>query len=163
MISKAEHFFHSNPSHSILYVHPYRSRTVGVVASVGPEDIALLVDHFIKKFRGRSPRPIHGISAEALAVLRRYPFPGNVRELENAIEHAFVMCHGQEIQLEHLPQHIVNYSVSTNGISGHLKSDKEIILEVLRRHRGNRVRAAAELGVHRSTLWRKMRSYNIDA
>jgi transcriptional regulator of acetoin/glycerol metabolism len=84
-----------------------------------------------------------------------------VRELENAIEHAFIMCHGQEIQIEHLPPQIVQESAGAGGISSNRQSEKEIIIEALRRHKGNRVRAAAELGVHRSTLWRKIRSYGI--
>ena len=68
-----------------------------------PEDIPLLVDHFLKKFRKKTHKSIERVSPDALATLRRYTFPGNVRELENAIEHAFVMCHSDEIQVSHLP------------------------------------------------------------
>lgn len=137
-----------------LEIPPLRERTA---------DIPLLVDHFMDIFRKKSRKWIQRIAPDALSVMRNYRFLGNVRELENAIEHAFVMCHGQEIQLEHLPSHIVNQAVGSNGISQDKRSEREIILETLKRHNGNRARAATELGVHRSTLWRKVRSYGIDA
>jgi transcriptional regulator of acetoin/glycerol metabolism len=94
-------------------------------------------------------------------VLRRYHFSGNVRELENAIEHAFVMCHGEEIKTRHLPGHIVEESKLSNGIPTSPRSEKETILETLQRNNGNRTRAALELGVHRSTLWRKIKTYGL--
>ncbi len=126
-----------------------------------PEDVPLLVNHFLRAFRRKSRRTIERISPEALAVLRRHPFPGNVRELENAIEHAFVMCHGDEIQVEHLPLHITSSSVPGQASALHEKSEKEIIVETLQRHHGNKSRAATELGMHRSTLWRKIKMLGI--
>jgi len=128
-----------------------------------PEDIPLLVNHFIRKFRKKSRKPIERIASEALAVIRQHPLPGNVRELENAIEHAFVMCHEAEIAIEHLPPHIVSRSVPVGAENGdHKKSEKAIILETLRRYSGNKIRTAKELGMHRSTLWRKMKTMGID-
>ncbi len=128
-----------------------------------PEDIPLLADHFIGLFTRKTHKVIDGISPEALTALRKYSFPGNVRELENAIEHAFVMCHGRQLEVEHLPNHIVENGKGTNGIVPQQRNEKDVILETLRRHRGNRTRAAKELGVHRSTLWRKIQSYGINA
>lgn len=125
-----------------------------------PEDIPLLVDHFLVAFRKKSGKPIERIAPEALALLRRHPLPGNVRELENAIEHAFVMCHGSEIKPEHLPPHIAAEAVCPNGNS-HTTEEKDLILEALKRYRGNRSKAAAEMGMHRSTLWRKMKTLGI--
>jgi PAS domain S-box-containing protein len=124
------------------------------------EDIPLLVDHFLAAFRKKSGKPIERITPEALAVLRRHPLPGNVRELENAIEHAFVMCHGSEITPDHLPPHITTEACPHNG-NGHTSNEKELILQALQRYGGNRSRAAAELGMHRSTLWRKMKTLGI--
>jgi PAS domain S-box-containing protein len=126
-----------------------------------PADIPVLVDHFLRVFRKKTRKPIERVSAEALIALRKYRFPGNVRELENAIEHAFVMCHGRQLRLEHLPSHIVSQNGNTNGITADRHSEKDVIAEALQRHRGNRTRAAEELGVHRATLWRKIRMYGL--
>jgi len=126
-----------------------------------PEDIPLLVNHYLKRFQKKSRKKIERVSPEAIAVLRKCPFPGNVRELENAIEHAFVMCHGNEILIEHLPQHTVAQSVSNGTPRPAVKSEKNMIIEALRRHQGNKSRAAAELGMHRSTLWRKIKALGI--
>jgi PAS domain S-box-containing protein len=127
-----------------------------------PEDIPLLVQHFIDRFRRKRNKAIHGVSDEVLAVLRRYDFPGNVRELENAIEHAFVMCRDERIETPHLPAKIVAAVESGGRTRQDDRTEKAIIQEALRRHRGNRQETARELGMHRSTLWRKLRQYGID-
>ncbi len=127
-----------------------------------PEDIPLLVNHFLKIFRKKTHRPVQRVSPEAMGLLRRYSFPGNVRELENAIEHAFVMCHEEDIRPAHLPQNIVDGSINGYGITPIAKSEKKIIQEALQRNMGNKTKTADELGVHRSTLWRKIKMYGID-
>jgi PAS domain S-box-containing protein len=126
-----------------------------------PEDIPLLVEHFIKELGSKKPSPVRRVSPEVLAIFRRYRFPGNVRELENAVEHATVMCRGEEIRIEHLPQHIVAESEGSNGFVANHKNEKEVIEEALQRHHGNRAKVADELGMHRSTLWRKMKIYRL--
>jgi len=126
-----------------------------------PEDVPLLVNHFLRAFMKKTRKPVKRISPAAIAILRKYPFPGNVRELENAVEHALVMCHGEEIQVKHLPQHIITQGSATNGIAPGKRNEKDIILDALHRNKGNRSRAAEELGLHRSTLWRKMKTYGI--
>jgi PAS domain S-box-containing protein len=126
-----------------------------------PEDLPLLVESFLGRLRDKSQKPIRRVEPEALAVLRRYSFPGNVRELGNAMEHAFVMCQGEEILVEHLPEHIVNESQSSGGVAYDETKERDVILETLRRHGGNRARAARELGMHRTTLWRKLKSYGV--
>jgi PAS domain S-box-containing protein len=127
-----------------------------------PEDVPLLVDHFLKKFRRKTRKSITRLSPEALATLRRYAFPGNVRELENAIEHAFVMCHSDVIQSGHLPVSLTRMAAGVNGVSAGKRNEKEVIAEALQRNRGNRAQTARELGMHRSTLWRKTRMYGLD-
>jgi PAS domain S-box-containing protein len=127
-----------------------------------PADIPLLAEHFLKKFRAKTRKPIRRVAPEALTALRRYSFPGNVRELENAIEHAFVMSHDEQIELHHLPASITQEASAVNGVTREKKSEREVILETLERHGGNRSRAAEELGIHRSTLWRKAKSYGLD-
>lgn len=126
-----------------------------------PDDIPLLVSHFIKKFRKKTRKTIDHVAPETLAALRKYPFPGNVRELENAIEHAFVMCHEDEIQPEHLPSHVLTNGNGNHDIVHEKPSEKRIIQEALQRHNGNRNDTARDLGFHRSTLWRKMRMYDL--
>jgi len=130
------------------------------------EDVPLLVDHFIKRFQKKREKTIEGISNEALQMLRKYDYPGNVRELENAIEHAFVMCNSTKIELEHLPRKILRavYEKESCPHCGKYprESEQAIICETLERNNGNRTRAAQELGIDRSTLWRKIKKYNIE-
>jgi PAS domain S-box-containing protein len=128
-----------------------------------PEDIPLLVNHFIKLFRKKSRKNITKVSPEALAVLRQHPLPGNVRELENTIEHAFVMCHDTIIDIGHLPPHIISRSVPGGNDKYQKRNEKEIIIETLRRYNGNKIKTAQELGMHRSTLWRKIKMMGISA
>jgi transcriptional regulator with PAS, ATPase and Fis domain len=127
-----------------------------------PADIPVLVDHFMKKFRRKTRKSIRRVAPGALVALRRYSFPGNVRELENAIEHAFVMCHDQEIRAEHLPVTITRQSTASREVTPGKRDEKEVILEALRRNQGNRTKAAEELGIHRTTLWRKVKGYGLD-
>ena len=127
------------------------------------EDIPVLVDFFIKRFNTLQGRRISRCSERVMAALMTYPFPGNVRELENAIEHAFVVCSREIIQLEDLPTHIVSFvdkSAPAARAGGNpLKSaEAEAIRNALARHRGNRQRAADELGISRTTLWRKLKT-----
>ena len=126
-----------------------------------PEDVPLLVDHFLRKFRKKTRRSIDRVSPETLAALRRYSFPGNVRELENAIEHAFVMCHSDQIQPADLPGSITRAAAAVNGVSAGRRNEREVIAEALQRNQGSRSRTARELGMHRSTLWRKVRMYGL--
>jgi transcriptional regulator with PAS, ATPase and Fis domain len=126
-----------------------------------PEDIPLLVEHFLEKLERKTSGPVPEVSPEVLAILRKYSFPGNVRELENAVEHAMVMCRGNEIRIEHLPQHVVAESEERHGFVCEEKSEREVIREALHRHLGNRAKVADDLGMHRSTLWRKMKTYGL--
>ncbi|MCP4574580.1 MAG: PAS domain-containing protein [bacterium] len=135
-----------------LEVPPLRDR---------PEDIPLLVNHFLRSFRSRRRKVISSMHPDAMKALRRYAWPGNVRELQNAIEHAFVMCHGDEIELGHLPLLVVSRNEVVGGVAYNHDTERQVIVETLQRHNGNRTRAAAELGVHRSTLWRKLKSYGL--
>ncbi len=125
-----------------------------------PEDVPLLVEHFMERVRQKIRKPVHQVAPRTLAVLQRYPFPGNVRELQNAIEHAFVMCEGEELLPEHLPPHVTT-EVELAAHPLPPGSERQMIEEALRRHQGNRSAAASELQMHRSTLWRKLKSYGL--
>ncbi len=130
------------------------------------EDIPLLVDHFIHQFNLKKGKNIEGITDQAMGHLMEYEFPGNVRELENMIEHAFVLCHGTQIKLEHLPKELTrklkpeNNPISRSGNRFH-EAEIQIIKEVLKKNRGNRTKSAVELGIDKSTLWRKMKKFNL--
>ncbi len=87
----------------------------------------------------------------------KHSFPGNVRELESAIQHTFVMCRKGVILPEHLPESILDEHVISSEESEYLKNEKDLIIESLKRNNGNKSKAADELGMHRSTLWRKLK------
>ncbi|MEE4270648.1 MAG: sigma 54-interacting transcriptional regulator [Thermoanaerobaculales bacterium] len=130
------------------------------------EDIPLLVDHFISRFNARQSKDVSGVSDEVMNVLMRCEFPGNARELENTIEHAFVLCRSGMIELRHLPREILDCSglpVTTVPPGASLKSVEAIhIADTLRRHDGNRTATAEELGIHPTTLRRKIKALDID-
>jgi PAS domain S-box-containing protein len=126
-----------------------------------PEDIPLLTRHLISKIQAKTGQTVQGITPNALGVLQRYDFPGNVRELENIIEHAFILCKEGIIQRRHLPSYLFGLEQELTRIpasQGRMKEmEARTIADVLNKYRGNKVKAARELGVHRTTLWRKMR------
>jgi PAS domain S-box-containing protein len=130
------------------------------------EDIPLLIDHFISRFNRIQNKDVAGVSDEVLNVLMRWDFPGNARELENAIEHAFVLCRSGLIELRHLPQEILESSgLPTMEVraGATLRSIEGLhIADALRRHEGSRKAAAAELGIHPTTLRRKIKDLGID-
>jgi PAS domain S-box-containing protein len=130
------------------------------------EDIPILIDHFIKRFNYRTGKNIKGVSDEVLSKLFSYSFPGNVRELENAIEHAFVLCKSDIIEIHHLPRHILESlpdgSHEIQIITAIEEAEKSLIRDALLKHNGNRNLAAQELGMHRTTLWRKIKKLGLD-
>jgi PAS domain S-box-containing protein len=129
------------------------------------EDIPLLVDHFIERFNRIQGRDIVGVADEVMALLMNHDFPGNARELENIIEHAFVLCRGSVIELVHLPPELVRSRTAAGmtAMPGMTLRSLEIlhITDALRRNRGNRKAAARELGIHPSTLFRKIKELGI--
>lgn len=129
-----------------------------------PEDLRTLVDHWVRVFNRRHGRTIRGLAADAWACLASYPFPGNVRELKNAIEHAFVLAEADLITLADLPEDVAasGRPSSVGSVPPLEAAQAPVIREALRRHHGNRTRAAHSLGVSRNTLWRKMRTLGIE-
>ncbi|OGP49938.1 MAG: Fis family transcriptional regulator, partial [Deltaproteobacteria bacterium RBG_13_43_22] len=120
------------------------------------EDIPLLIDHFITKFNFRTGKKITQVSPKVLQLLMHYEYPGNIRELENIIEHAFVLCHGSTIQLAHLPPELINGEVGDPSPSFESKlkdQERTLIHKSLEKYHGNRTLAAKELGLHPTTLW----------
>jgi transcriptional regulator with PAS, ATPase and Fis domain len=127
------------------------------------EDIILLVDCFITRLNEKQKKNIIGISEEALAALVLYDWPGNIRELENAIEHAFVLCKTELIELNDLPKKILS-SINAGSLNqGKTLKDveKEAIFQALQRNQWKKARTARELGINKNTLHRKIVSYDL--
>lgn len=129
------------------------------------EDVALLVSFFITRFNRLRGKAVTRMSREALAVLMRHDFPGNIRELENIVEHAFVLCGQGEIGLAHLPAYLVRGIGSGDGLDGAAaplkRAEITVIQEALERSHYNRAAAARALGIDKSTLYRKIRKLGI--
>jgi PAS domain S-box-containing protein len=130
------------------------------------EDIPLLIEHFIEKMNMVRGKAISGVDAEALQVLMCHDYPGNIRELENIIEHAFVLCSAGPIQARHLPGGFATQcmlSGEQDSLTHTLNSTEAIaITNALKRSRYNRLAAAKELGMHKSTLFRKIKRLGIN-
>ena len=130
------------------------------------EDVPLLVDHFISRFNSEKGKNIEGLTPAALAALLAYSFPGNVRELENAVEHAFILCKESFIDLEHLPTEIASL-VRKQAVAEHPDADQleaaqaAVIRHALARFDGHRLKTAQALGMHKTTLLRKMKKWGI--
>jgi len=131
------------------------------------EDIPLLVERFVGKMNRLKGRSVSGVSKEAMAVLLAHDYPGNIRELENIIEHGFVLCSEGEIGVSYLPAYLQKnentahfQQGSSIGASVRV-TEEERILEALKKTGYNRLAAAKELGIHKSTLFRKLKKYNI--
>ncbi len=131
------------------------------------EDIPLLVDHFVARFNRLRGKDVAGVSDAVLTRLMEHDFPGNVRELENIIEHAFVLCSGGVIELNHLPPQLRGEGTGLNlpfGKAISLRSMEKLLLaDALRRNNGNRRKAAKELGINPSTLFRKLKALKVTA
>lgn len=131
------------------------------------EDIPLLVDHFVRKFSVQQGKQIEGVSEQALGLLIGSEFPGNVRQLQNVIEHAVVLCRGDRIETDCLPVEFVQQTSGRNAGDLNsagaplLEAEAMTILQTLRQHNGHRGQTAAALGIDKSTLWRKMKKFGI--
>ena len=128
------------------------------------EDIPLLTEHLISKFNHLQNKNIAGVSDEVMTRLMEHDFPGNVRELENIIEQAFVLCRDGLIETKHLPPEMRPQSGEKNGGKEAIRLDsleRSAIEEALRRRHGNRRQTAADLGINVSTLYRKIRTLGI--
>jgi PAS domain S-box-containing protein len=129
------------------------------------EDIPLLVDHLISKFNHLQGKDISGVSAHVMARLMEHDYPGNIRELENIIEQAFVLCRGGIIELNHLPPELrptSGHGVKTGQPMSLNIIEKLFITEALQRNGGNRKLTAKELGIDVSTLFRKIKNLAIE-
>ncbi len=133
------------------------------------EDIPYLVDHFIRKFNARTGKRILSVSPEVMNLLMRHDYPGNIRELENIIEHGFVLCRDSVIQKNHLPNEFLQgipklapaEEITPSPVTQTI-DEYNLLLSVLNKNGGNILTTAQELEMHRTTLWRKLKKYKIN-
>jgi DNA-binding NtrC family response regulator len=137
------------------------------------EDILLLAEHFIDTFSKKMGKEISGLSEDAKALLLKYPFPGNIRELENMLERAIALIKGKVIQAEDLPDELCGQPNSTQDVCNRIRAskplasatklfEKEYIQSVLEKTKGKKGQAADTLGISRKTLWEKIKELGIE-
>jgi len=127
------------------------------------DDIPFLVDHFLKKLNWKFNKGVVALTEQAQRLLVNYPWPGNIRELEHALEHAFVLCHGDSIAADHLPAGI---KVFPAGRPNTTRKEEDVfsrgaIEDALEKTAWNISRAALLLGIDRRTIYRKMKTFGI--
>jgi transcriptional regulator with PAS, ATPase and Fis domain len=136
----------------ILRIPPLRERK---------EDIPLLSSYLLDKYRKEYGKDVKRISDEVLAVFMNYAFPGNVRELENAVERAVIVCEEDELRKNHLPERFVQVKKPAEKAREELLTladmEKKHIVKVLKFTKGNKSEAARILGINRASLWRKLK------
>jgi transcriptional regulator with PAS, ATPase and Fis domain len=131
------------------------------------EDIPHLIEHFIQRFNVKLGKKITGVTPAVMDLLMRHEFPGNVRELENIIEYAFVLCRTRMIDTCHLPEHVLHGDTENGGANqadngtGLERAEADAVRAALAKVDGHVSAAAKDLGISRTTLWRKMRKYGI--
>ncbi len=134
------------------------------------EDISLLIDHFLKKYSKENQKSISDVSREARDLLLRYPYPGNVRELENLIERAVILCRGEMITTQDLPFHLKEEKSETSWTSSKKgkslpesleEIERDSILRALHQHQGVQTKAAESLGISERVLRYKIKKYGI--
>ena len=132
-------------------------------------DLPLLIRHILRQLPAAKSIRMPDISGPAMKILLNLDYPGNVRELENILEHALIICPNERIQPEHLPEYIHNRSASiptgfravAHSAPVDLNEEHRRILDTLQRYHGNRAKTALALRINRTTLWRKMKRYGI--
>ncbi|MDX9866334.1 MAG: sigma 54-interacting transcriptional regulator [Kiritimatiellia bacterium] len=133
------------------------------------EDLPLLAAQFIARFNRLQDKSVAGLAPEALSLLMAHDWPGNVRELENVVERAFILCGGGRIEMSHLPESLTgargagNNAAPAAGLREARQAlDAQAVRQALERCGGNRLAAARALGIHKTTLFRKMRALGIE-
>lgn len=134
------------------------------------DDITLITQHFISFHAEKTGKNILGFTPVAMRLMVAYPWPGNIRELRNSVEYAFVLTRGKSIGSEHLPEKIISFNprgsklLKMPELNGRVKvgsSEKEKLLNALQQADGNQTRAAKILGVSRITVWKRIKKHGI--
>jgi DNA-binding NtrC family response regulator len=121
------------------------------------EDIPSLVSHFLARIAVANDRAVPSVDPEALEALRRCPWPGNIRQLINALEYAVVTCRGEEIDVPDLPAYLSADPACPPPARRRAALSREAVAQALANAGGNRTAAARALGVSRVTLWKRLK------
>lgn len=133
-----------------------------------PEDIPALADYFLKKYAAKNRKDIRGFHPQALMLLGRYDWPGNIRELENTVERAVILCLGEQITPRELPPHLLPVDMEPDLEESCRQGftlrdmEREAIRTILAQTGGNRSKTARILGIARQTLLNKIKEYGLD-
>ncbi len=127
------------------------------------DDIPLLVEYFLKMLNVEIGKNIRGVTSDTMQMLMDYSWPGNVKELENSIQHAFLLAEGNEIKREFLPSRILNEVLTEkdDGITSFEENEKRFLIKTLQKCNWNKLQVAKQLNVSRSTLYSKLKKYNL--
>tara|TARA_B100001964_G_C14258800_1_gene614053 strand:+ start:1496 stop:3193 length:1698 start_codon:yes stop_codon:yes gene_type:complete len=126
------------------------------------DDIPLFVKHFLGKFNKKNNKNIKEVSDNVMQIFLHYPWPGNIRELENVIEHAVITTHQSVITVDDLPERVKeNYETDARFSEKKKYNECEAIIKALEKCRWNQSKAARLLGIHRKTLYNKIKKYTI--
>ncbi|MDP2799498.1 MAG: sigma 54-interacting transcriptional regulator, partial [Deltaproteobacteria bacterium] len=126
------------------------------------EDIPLLAGHFLAKLNARQGEKVMGITPEAMQILMDYHWPGNVRELENTIEHAFILTKGEFITEGNLPAYLRFGLDKEKDVSSFEENELRFLTRILEQYQWNKFRVAKKLNISRSTLYAKLKKYQIE-
>jgi len=132
-------------------------------------DLPILIGHILRRLSAANGGQLPEVSEKVMEILLNYHYPGNVRELENVLEHALIVCQEDTIQPQHLPEYLQDRRTNRKSPASRssrrlLVSDEEErdkIISVLQQHKGHRTETARALGMDRTTLWRKIKNYGI--
>jgi PAS domain S-box-containing protein len=132
-------------------------------------DLPILIGHILRRLSAANGSRLPEVSEKVMEILLNYHYPGNVRELENILEHALIICQGDTIQLRHLPEYLQSRPAAKMHVApaearlpdGLANREREKVIAMLQQHNWHRSKTARALGMDRTTLWRKIKKYGI--
>ena len=127
------------------------------------DDIPLLIECFLEILNIEIGKNVSGVTSDTMQVLMDYSWPGNVKELENSIQHAFLLAKGEKVERELLPSRILNEVLKekNEGITSFEENEKRFLMKILQENNWNKLKVAKQLNVSRSTLYSKLNKYNL--
>ena len=127
------------------------------------DDISPLIEYFLEMLNVETGKNVRGVTSDTMEILMDYSWPGNVKELENSIQHAFLLTEGEVIERELLPSRILHEVLTekNEGITSFEENEKRFLMKILQECSWNKLQVAKQLNVSRSTLYSKLKKYNL--